>query len=504
VKGESQGPLGHLDEPRDGQRGAGRVLVRGWVIGAGKDVVRIRAVVDGASTNLGLRFVRPDVARSRPGAAAALAGFEGWVSLGASSGGQLAVIADLADGSTYLVGERALGTDASASLAHPRVLVWGRSLDQGGSQLRVAELAEALAGRGAQVVVTAEDDGPLRGRLEDAGLEVRLRPRVPTTDLDAYEAGVAAAGGEGRGCHDVVLGVGGTSFAAVEVADRWGLPALLRVGEAEPLPVVARWLGMPWSPELERRARRAFALADTVVTNSAAARSAYLAEGWLANYVVLSDGAELAAIDERVRRTGRAQARSRLGVGRDDVLVIVTGTLWPIKGQALLVDALARIAEEHPRVRLALVGQQEAGYVQGLRDLIAGHDLGNRVEIATFSRGMTTWYRAADVVGVPSVSESLPAVALEAMAHSVPVLATRVGELPALLEEGTTGWLCEPSDVDDLAAALRRAAGTGRAERRRMGRAARDRLTREHDSAVNLRRWCDLVFAAAERGTGRH
>ena len=76
--------------------------------------------------------------------------------------------------------------------------------------------------------------------------------------------------------------------------------------------------------------------------------------------------------------------------------------------------------------------------------------VGGPVRVATFKGGTDEWYRASDVVAVPSVSESLPAVALEAMAYQVPVLASRVGDLATLVVEGETGWLCEPSDVGDL------------------------------------------------------
>ncbi len=231
---------------------------------------------------------------------------------------------------------------------------------------------------------------------------------MPTSDLDAYEAGVAAIVEQGRDQHDVVLGVGGTAFAAVEVADRWGVPAVLRVGEAEPLPVVADWLAMPWSPPIEHRARRAFALADTVVANSAAAIRTYQSQGWIANYVALNDGTELTAIDESVRLVNRGQARSRLGIATSDLLVLTPGTLWPIKGQALLVDALALIADEHPRVRLAFIGQQDPDYAQGVRDRAAYHGLDARVRVATFNGGTDEWYRASDVVADP-VGERVPA-----------------------------------------------------------------------------------------------
>ena len=209
------------------------------------------------------------------------------------------------------------------------------------------------------------------------GVEVSLRPRVPTSSLDEYEAGVTAAVQQGRGRHDVVLGVGGTAFAAVEVADRWGVPAVLRVGEAEPLPVVADWLAMPWSPPIELRARRAFALADTVVANSAAAVRTYRSQGWVANYVSFSDGVELADIDERVGRITRRHARSRLGIGTSELLVLTPGTLWPIKGQAALRAGqihhrlLAGVATLHVAGHVH-VGARRAGPHEQVFDVVAG------------------------------------------------------------------------------------------------------------------------------------
>ena len=194
----------------------------------------------------------------------------------------------------------------------------------------------------------------------------------------------------------------------------------------------------------------------------------------------------------------------RIGIGTSELLVLTPGTLWPIKGQALLVDALAQIADEHPRVRLAFIGQQE----QATRKVFGTEPRGTgcrpRVRVGTFKGGTARWYRAADVVAVPSASESLPAVALEAMAYQLPVLASRVGDLPELVVEGETGWLCEPSDLGDLAAALRRAAETDREDRERLGRAARHRLTRgARRRPPTAPGWCDLLIAAAGRAADR-
>ena len=85
-------------------------------------------------------------------------------------------------------------------------------------------------------------------------------------------------------------------------------------------------------------------------------------------------------------------------------------------------------------------------------------------------------YDRAAVVVLPSYREGLPLCVLEAMAHGRPVVATRVGGIPELVEDGVTGFLVEPGDVAGLRAALERVLADPML-RRRMGREARKRVT---------------------------
>jgi len=175
--------------------------------------------------------------------------------------------------------------------------------------------------------------------------------------------------------------------------------------------------------------------------------------------------------------------RPEPGTKRDGVLFV--GRLTPHKGVDVLIRALPADA------RLTVVGSEghdphlpERGYPDLLRSLTAGQ----RVRFAgpVDDRQLAGLYRQAVVVVLPSVertcygrtiavSELLGLVALEAMASGTPVIASRIGGLPEIIEHGETGFLVPPSDVAELRASME-ALLTDRALAARMGARARDRV----------------------------
>ena len=490
--------LGHVDEPRPGPTPPGPVMVRGWALGRDARVVRVLARVDGADpVPLGLFVLRPDVAAEYSWPGAVLSGYEGWVDVPPGTPADIRVTAELDDGTTFSLGSVTLDVDPLLDHA-PRVLVWARSLDLGGSQLRMGQYADALARRDVEVTVVAAHDGPLRADLESSGVTVELADWAVPAREAGYDVRVAAAADRVRGRFDVLVGGAVTSFPVVDVGAATATPVVLRVGEAEPLDVVARWLALDWTPGLARRARRAFALADAVVVNSAAAARVHEARGWAARYVLLEEGVDLGEVDDVVGRRERRLARRGLGVATSSRLVVCLATLWPVKGQATLLEAFARV--DRPALRLALVGQQDEAYAEALRGRIDDLGLKERVRIEPFAPDPALWLRAADALVSASVSESTSASVLEAMAHGLPVLATRVGGNPEIVETGVTGWLCAPSDVEDLARGLESVAAASPDELARLGSAGRRVIEARFDRSANLSAWCDVVLGTAARG----
>jgi D-inositol-3-phosphate glycosyltransferase len=155
----------------------------------------------------------------------------------------------------------------------------------------------------------------------------------------------------------------------------------------------------------------------------------------------------------------RAGARRALGLGSHPVLLFV-GRIQPLKGLPIAVGALAGL--HRPDAELVVVGGPSgADGGAELREVLALADrLGVRQQIRFVPPQphhlLSTSYRAADVVLVPSRSESFGLVALEAAACGIPVVAAAVGGLRTLVEDGETGFLLDQRDPAAFAAAVKR------------------------------------------------
>jgi glycosyltransferase involved in cell wall biosynthesis len=144
-------------------------------------------------------------------------------------------------------------------------------------------------------------------------------------------------------------------------------------------------------------------------------------------------------------------ARTSLGIDGDARIVGTVGSLTYEKGQVYLLQAAKEIIREHGGTRFLFVGdgplrpvlEQESGNL-GIRDhvVFAGH-----------RKDVPAMLAAMDIFVLPSVKEGLPMVLLEAMAARKPVIASRVGAIPKVID-GENGVLVEPADVAGLRQAV--------------------------------------------------
>lgn len=164
-------------------------------------------------------------------------------------------------------------------------------------------------------------------------------------------------------------------------------------------------------------------------------------------------------------RAGARAAVAPLGLGEAPVVLFV-GRIQELKGLELAVEALARVRRRD--AVLVVVGGPSgadgAATLARVRRLIDREGLGARVRFVAPRphHELSTLYRAADVVVVPSRSESFGLVALEAAACGRPVVAAAVGGLATLVEHGRTGLLVPGRDPDRWAHALDRVLATPR------------------------------------------
>lgn len=152
-------------------------------------------------------------------------------------------------------------------------------------------------------------------------------------------------------------------------------------------------------------------------------------------------------------------ARAALGLS-DDPVVLFVGRIQPLKGLAVAVEAVAGL--DRADVQLVAVGGASGLdgpiEVERTRRLAASLGVSERLHLVppVPHHLLSTYYRAADVVVVPSRSESFGLVALEAAACGRPVVAAAVGGLTTVVQPGTTGELVEGRDPAAFAAALAR------------------------------------------------
>jgi len=149
---------------------------------------------------------------------------------------------------------------------------------------------------------------------------------------------------------------------------------------------------------------------------------------------------------------GGVATRAKHGFSMDDLVLGCFGRFSPEKGQEVLLEAFARVAPEYARAKIMLVGsgQEEAN----LRALAERLRISGKVVFCGYQRAMQDYYEAADVVVMPSHSEGLPNVALEAQAAKKAVIATDVGGVREIIEDGVNGRVVAADDRQMLAEAI--------------------------------------------------
>lgn len=153
-----------------------------------------------------------------------------------------------------------------------------------------------------------------------------------------------------------------------------------------------------------------------------------------------------------------------LGVEDDGPVVVTVGRLDPLKDQATLIKAFAMVRQRVPNAWLLLVG--DGPLRRSLAELASDCGQSDRVVFAGVRTDVERILPLCSVFALSSTNEGLPLVALEAMASGLPLVATSVGGIPQLVEDGNTGLLCPAGDMAALADALVRALtddGVGRA-----------------------------------------
>ncbi|MFN8038463.1 MAG: glycosyltransferase [Acidimicrobiales bacterium] len=336
--------------------------------------------------------------------------------------------------------------------------------DSGGMNVYVRELAGSLAQAGVDTTVFVRRDAidlpdvvAVEPGLQvvhiDAGPPELAKEDLPEV-LDAFTAGVGAhirTAGDVDALHANYWLSG---VAAHRLKHELSLPLVATFH------TLARVKADGGDPEPDRRAEaeaEVIGCADTILASCATE-----AEQLVDHYGARPERIEIVppGVDHAFFSPGdRRGARQALGLGDHPVLLFV-GRVQPLKGLTVAIAALADLGR--PDAHLVVVGGASGAdgpaELARCHALVAQLGLEGRVHFVPPQPHhlLSTYYRAADVVLVPSRSESFGLVALEAAACGTPVVAAAVGGLTTLVDDGVTGFLVEGRAPADHAAAVRK------------------------------------------------
>jgi glycosyltransferase involved in cell wall biosynthesis len=203
---------------------------------------------------------------------------------------------------------------------------------------------------------------------------------------------------------------------------------------------------------------------------------------------------------ERLRAgAARPTLRRTLGLGADAPLVGTVGRLVPIKGMDAFIDAAAQIRRSLPAAHFVIVG--DGALRAGLERRARDGGLGGQVHFLGWRRDLEELYPDLDLIMLTSLNEGTPVSIIEAMAAGRAVVATRVGGVLDVVEEGVTGVLAPPRDPGALAAAAV-ALLADPERRRRMGEAARSAVSSRF-SVAGLAEQMDTLYRGLLAGRGQ-
>jgi glycosyltransferase involved in cell wall biosynthesis len=309
------------------------------------------------------------------------------------------------------------------------------------------------------------------------------------------------------------VGAAGVPYHALPA---WDLRALSRILHARPADVVyvfGRFRTIPWALVARRAGARCVVAAERSAANRgsdgwARRLDRRVVDGYVANSqagaarvraVVGRDGPPVFVVPNGV---APPEGPERIAPPADPPVLLCVGSISENKGQDVLLEAVRRLRVRWPGLRATLVGRDHTGG-RFFRDA-AARGLDGTYAAVGFAADVRPHLERATLLVLPTRHrEGMPTALLEAMRAGVPVVASRVGGVAEVVEDGRTGVLVPPGDAEALAEAIRRLFDD-EAERRRLASAARRYVARHHGVEAMRDGHLDAFSQVLERkGQGR-
>lgn len=147
----------------------------------------------------------------------------------------------------------------------------------------------------------------------------------------------------------------------------------------------------------------------------------------------------------------REEMRRELGIGDEDIMILSVGELQARKNHEVILRAIAAL--ENPNIKYCICGRGEL--LEQLQGLARELGIGSQVSFLGYRMDIPDIMNAADIFAHPSQREGLGIACLEAMSFGLPLVTSNIQGLPDFVENGVTGFLCDPMDVPQITEHLR-------------------------------------------------
>lgn len=308
----------------------------------------------------------------------------------------------------------------------------------GGTEIATFNIAENLAKRGHKInVVTSVDSGSVK-KEESSGFTIYriLQPRLKFLGVIIFWLKIffllKKINPDIIHVQSIVIGIPALIFKKI-----FNKPYLVYCRGSD--------VYFPWrrksliSNSVLKNADKVLALAENMKTK--------IQDIWGINASVIPNGIDV----ERFENLSKADVRRKLGLKREEKIIIFVGTLKSVKGVEYLIEAMSIVNKNNAETKLILIGDGEEK--ENLKKLVQELNL----EHCVFFLGRKSNEKipehmaASDIFVLPSLSEGFPNVFLEAMASGLPIVATKVGGVPEIIKDGENGFLVEPKNPQQLA-----------------------------------------------------
>jgi glycosyltransferase involved in cell wall biosynthesis len=257
------------------------------------------------------------------------------------------------------------------------------------------------------------------------------------------------------------------------------------------------WFGRRHRERLLRSTER---LSAVTVVNSQRVADSLVRRGIASrrHLVVIHNGVDASRFESL---GAREDVRSSLVLADEDFVWLTIGRLAEQKAYPNLIRAFSTVLEEVPTSKLLVVGR---GPLRAeLESLVRASGLQASISFLGFRRDVPSVLSAADAFVMASRYEGMPNAIMEAMASGLPVVATDVGGVPDLIQEGVNGYLVPPSDPRALGSALTKLALASPQERLEMGQQGRTRVRDLCDLELVMNAWTALIEESVRSGSAR-